>query len=148
MQSWFKDKHGKRINLDACNLEASQLLKNFFLEIRQTKKENKGKEYVPGTLQTYRNYLRRRYFLERPCPPAVVNFNLEKSSAIEFEEVSTMMLSINKKDLKQKGLGNKLNAAQPVETEDIEKMWSSGAIGLQNPRSLLHLVWRYNVTHL
>ena len=62
--------------------------------------------------------------------------------------VSTMMLSINKKDLKQKGLGNKLNAAQPVETEDIEKMWSSGVIGLQNPRSLLHLVWRNNVTHL
>jgi len=58
------------------------------------------------------------------------------------------MLSIKKKDLKQKGLGNKPNAAQPVETEDIEKMWSSGAIGLQNPRSLLHLVWWNNVTHV
>ena len=58
------------------------------------------------------------------------------------------MLSMKKKDLKQKGLGNKPNAAQPVETEDIEKMWSSGAIGLQNPRSLLHLVWWNNVTHL
>ena len=77
--------------------------------------------------------------LERPGPPAIDNFDLEKSSAIEFEEVSTM-LSMKKKELKQKGLGNKVNAAQPVETEDIEKMWSSGAIGLQNPRSLLHLV--------
>ena len=38
-----------------------------------------------------------------------------------LEEVSTM-LSMKKKDLKQKGLGNKANAAQPVETEDIEKM--------------------------
>ena len=55
---------------------------------------------------------------------------------------------MKKKYLKQKGLGNKPNAAQPVETEDIEKMWSSGAIGLQNPRSLLHLVWWNNVTHL
>ena len=55
---------------------------------------------------------------------------------------------MKKKDLKQKGLGNKPNAAQPVETEDIKKMWSSGAIGLQNPRSLLHLVWWNNVTHL
>ena len=73
-------------------------------------------------------------------PPAVDNFDLEKSSAIGFQEVSTM-LSMKKKDLKQKGLGNKPNAAQPVKTEDIEKMWSSGAIGLQNPRSLLHLVW-------
>jgi len=33
--------------------------------------------------------------------------------------------------LKQKGLGKKTNAAQPVETEDNEKMWSSGAIGPQ-----------------
>ena len=57
---------------------------------------------------------------------------------------------MKKKDLKQKGLGNKLNAAQPVETENIEKMWPSGAIGFQNPRSLLNLVhvWWNNVTHL
>ena len=27
-------------------------------------------------------------------------------------------------------------------------LWSSGAIGLQNPRSLLRLVWWNNVTHL
>jgi len=50
--------------------------------------------------------------------------------------------------LKQKGLGNKPNAAQSVETEDTEKMWSSGAIGLQNPCSLLHLVWWNSVMHL
>jgi len=85
--------------------------------------------------------------VERPRPPAVDNFDHEKSSAIEFEEVSTM-LSMEKKNLKQKGLGKKTNAAQPVETEDIEKMWSSGAIGLQNPRPLLHLVWWNNVTQL
>jgi len=30
------------------------------------------------------------------------------------------MLSMKKKDLKQKGLENKPNAAQPVETEDIQ----------------------------
>ena len=118
LHSWFKEKHGTQINLDAISKqEAPQLLKHFFLEIRQTTKENKGKEYEPGTLQTHCNGL-QRYFLERPCPPAVDNFDLEKSSAIEFEEVSTM-LSMKKKDLKQKGLGNKPNAAQPVETEDI-----------------------------
>ena len=62
LQSWFKEKHGKQINLDAISKqEAPQLLKHFFLEIRQTTKENKGKEYEPGTLQTYRNGL-RRYF--------------------------------------------------------------------------------------
>ena len=44
----------------------------------QTTKENKGKVYEPGTIQTYRNGL-RRYFLECPCLPAVDNFNFEKS---------------------------------------------------------------------
>ena len=68
----------------------------------------------------YRNGL-RRCFLERPCPPAVDNFDLERSSSTDFQEVSTM-LSMKKKDLKQKGLGNKPNASEPVETEDIEKM--------------------------
>ena len=51
------------------------------------------------------------------------------------------MLSVKKKDLKKKGLGNKPNASEPLEDHQIEQMWSSGAIGLQNPRSLLRLVW-------
>ena len=147
LQSWFKEKHGKQINLDAISKqEVPQLLKHLFLEIRQTAKENKGKEYEPGTLQTCRNGL-RWYFLERPCPSAVGNFDLENFSATEFEEVSTI-LSMKKKDLKQRGLGNKPNAAQPVETEDTGNMWSLGAIGLQNPRSLLRLTLWNNVTHL
>ena len=48
----------------------------------------------PETLQTYRNGL-LRYFLERQCPPAVDNFDLEKSIGIEFEEVSTLIVSSN-----------------------------------------------------
>lgn len=147
LQSWYHEKYGEELDFDTISKqEAPQLLKHFFLEIRQTTKENKGKEYEPGTLQTYRNGL-RRYFLERPCPPAPDNFDIEKSSGVEFKEVASM-LSIKKKDLKKKGLGNKPHAAHPVEAEEIEKMWSSGAIGLQNPRALLHLVWWNNVTHL
>ncbi|KAK3728377.1 hypothetical protein QZH41_006206, partial [Actinostola sp. cb2023] len=108
--------------------------------------DNRGKEYEPGTLQTYRNGL-RRYFLERPCPPAIDNFDIEKSSAIEFQEVADM-ISTKKKNLKKQGLGNQPNAAQPVEKEDVETLWSSGAVGLKNPRKLIHLVWWNNVTHL
>jgi len=36
-------------------LIAQQLLKDFFLEIRQMTKESKGTEYEPGTLKTYCN---------------------------------------------------------------------------------------------
>ena len=55
---------------------------------------------------------------------------------------------MKKRDLKKKGFGKKPNAAQPLEDDEVEKMWSTGAIGLQNPRSLFRLVWWNNVTHL
>ena len=58
------------------------------------------------------------------------------------------MLSMKKKRFEAKISCNKPNAAQPVGTEDIQKMLSSGAIDLQNARSLLHLVWWNNVTNL
>ena len=58
------------------------------------------------------------------------------------------MLSLKKKDLKRKGLGNKPNTAQPIEAEQLQKMWKSGAIGLKSPRALINLVWWNNMTHL
>ncbi|KXJ28634.1 hypothetical protein AC249_AIPGENE19403 [Exaiptasia diaphana] len=69
---------------------------------------------------------------------SIDNFDIDKSGGA-FEEVLTM-LSLKNKDLKKKGLGSKPNAAQPVEEQDIEKIWASGAIGLENARSLVRLV--------
>ncbi|KAK3737644.1 hypothetical protein QZH41_007516 [Actinostola sp. cb2023] len=121
LEKWYKEKHGEDLDLNTIGREeAPPLLKHFFLEIRQMGNGNKGKEYEPGSLQTYRNGL-RRYFLDRPCPPAVDNFDLEKSSMLEFEEVAKI-LSAKKKHLKKNGLGNKPNAALPVEEEELEKM--------------------------
>ncbi|KAJ7369461.1 hypothetical protein OS493_038783 [Desmophyllum pertusum] len=52
LQSWYHEKYGEELDFDTISKqEAPQLLKHFFLEIRQTTKENKGKEYEPGTLQ-------------------------------------------------------------------------------------------------
>ena len=145
-RSWYEEKHHKELDLNKVSKqEAPQLLTHFFLEIRQTGKENKGKEYKPGSLQTYRNGL-RRYFLERPCPPAPDNFDFDTKSCDGFQEVANMLL-FKKKDLKKKGFGNKPNAAQPLEDKDIKKLWESGAIGLDSPRALLNFVWWINVTH-
>ena len=60
LQSWYLEKHKTELNLNSISTtEASQLLKHFFVvEIRQTGKENKVKEYEPGLLQTYCNGLR------------------------------------------------------------------------------------------
>ena len=38
-------------------------------------------------------------------------------------------------NLKRKGFGNKSNAGQPLEEDEIVKIWSTRALGLQNPRS-------------
>ena len=79
-QSWYLEKYKTELNLNSISTtEAPQLLKHFFVEIRQTGKENKGKEYEPGSLQTYRHGL-RRYFLQRPRPPAPDSFDIEKLS--------------------------------------------------------------------
>ena len=43
---------------------AAELLKHFFLEIRDIRKETFGEEYEPATWIVYRKGL-RRYFLER-----------------------------------------------------------------------------------
>ena len=43
---------------------ATDLLKHFFLEIGDTRKETFGEEYEPATLPAYKKGL-RRYFLER-----------------------------------------------------------------------------------
>ncbi|KAK3745276.1 hypothetical protein QZH41_003740 [Actinostola sp. cb2023] len=121
LEKWYKEKHGEDLDLNTIGKEeAPSLLKHFFLEIRQMGNGNKEKEYEPGSLQTYRNGL-RRYFLDRPCPPAVDNFDLEKSLMLEFEEVAKI-LSAKKKHLKKNGLGNKPNVALPVEEEELEKM--------------------------
>ena len=54
---WYEGKQLKE--LENNNKKPLQLLKQFILEIRLTSKENKGKEYEPGSLQTYRSGLRR-----------------------------------------------------------------------------------------
>ena len=45
LQSWYLEKYKTELNLNSISTtEAPQLLKHFFVEIRQTGKESKGKE--------------------------------------------------------------------------------------------------------
>ena len=65
LQAWYNDRYGKTLELASINkTNASDLLKHFFLEIRDTRKDRLGEEYEPSILSTYRNSL-RRFFLER-----------------------------------------------------------------------------------
>lgn len=138
-EAWYHERYGEEINLPNVNkTNASYLLKHFFLEIRDTRKDRVGEEYEPSTLQTYRNGL-RRYFLERNTG--------EKFDIGEDEDLKKKLAS-KKKQLKSKGKGNRPNEAHPLDDIQIEKLWETGAIGLKTPRQILHLVWWNNTRML
>ena len=120
LESWYVAKYETGLDLNSISkTEELQLLKHVFIEIRNTKKDDEGKEYEPGPLQTYRNGL-RRYFLLRPCPPAPDNFDIEKNE--EFNKLAKI-LSVKRKDSKASVILP--NAAQPLEEDEILIQWSS-----------------------
>ena len=64
LEAWYNDQYGRKLVLLSINkTNASDLLKHFFLEIQDTRKDGIGEEYEPSTLSTYRNGL-RQYFME------------------------------------------------------------------------------------
>uniref|UniRef100_A0A069DMM2 WegA-I protein n=1 Tax=Clytia hemisphaerica TaxID=252671 RepID=A0A069DMM2_9CNID len=140
---WYKERYNKEIDMNSVNsYNAPELLKDFFLDIRDTRPGRVGNEYEPVTLTTYRNGL-RRYFLYRKCPPAPDNFDLTDKT---FDIVNRHLVT-KRDDLKRKGKGNHPNAIESITAEQLEKMWASGAIGTHAPRPLLRLQWWYNTVY-
>eukprot|EP00794_Sanderia_malayensis_P015824 gene15824-17420_t len=139
-KKWYREKYVKSIDMNTINkFNAPELLKDFFLEIRDTRPGRVGNEYEPVTLTTYRNGL-RRYFLYRKVPPAPDNFDLTDKS---FDIVNKRLMT-KRDDLKRKGKGNHPNAVESITAEQLDKMWASGAIGIHAPRPLLRLQWWLN----
>ena len=142
-RKWYKDKFAKNLDMNGVDRNmAIRLLKDFFLEIRDTRPGKEGNEYEPVTLTTYRNGL-RRYFLERKVPPAPDNFDLADK---EFDIVNYHLIT-KRNELKRNGKGNHPNVVESITEEQLEKMWASGAIGTHSPRALLRLQWWLNTIH-
>ena len=57
-------------------------------------------------------------------------------------------LAAKKKQLKAEGKGNRPRRADPLDENQMEKLWTTGAVGLKTPRQLLHLVWWNNTRML
>ena len=118
LMTWHIQRYGKPLNLSTVTKQtANSILKHFFLEVRDTRKGKEGEEYEPGTLTTYRNGL-RRYFLERPKSEG------ERFDIGEDEDLKNK-LSSKRKQLKSVGKGNRPNACDLLDEEQIEKLWSS-----------------------
>ena len=126
LMTWHIQRYGKPLNLSTVTKQtANNILKHFFLEIRDTRRGKEGEEYKPGTLTTYRNGL-RRYFLER------LESDGERFDIVEDENLENK-LSLKRKQLKSVGKGNRRNACNLLDEEQVEKLWSSRANGLKKP---------------
>ena len=139
LEAWYNDRYGKKLVLSCINkTKASDLLKHFFLEMRDTRKDSLGEEYEPSSLSTYRNGS-RRYFLERKDG---------ESFDIGEDEDLKEKLAAKKKQLRAEGKGNRPHRADPPDENQMEKLCTTGAVGLKTPRQLLHLVWWNNTRML
>ena len=118
----------------------NSLLTHFFLEIRDTRKGKENAEYESGSLTTYRNAL-GRYFLDRPEAEGS-RFDIGEDQDLKKK------LSSKRKQLKAIGKGNRPNACDSLDEEQVRQLWSSGAIGLKTPRQLLHVMWWNNTRML
>ncbi|XP_069133285.1 uncharacterized protein [Argopecten irradians] len=71
----------------------------------------------------------------------------ELDTYIDLFATSRQVLQSRRKELKQKGLGNRPNKAQPVSDNEEEMLWECGQLGHDNPHALLNTVW-FNNTKL
>ena len=57
------------------------------------------------------------------------------------------VLNSKLKTLKKSGKGNLPNKTDPFGDDDVEKLWSSGQLGTQTPKSILNSLWWNNTLH-
>ena len=114
--------------------ELNRLLMHFFHKI---KKPN-GEDYEPETLTSYQRSFDRH--LRNGGQVRSILTDHEFSGAREA-------LKARRKQLKQRGKGCKLRAAEPLTFDEEEKLWTAGQLGQHSPHALLQTVWFYNTMH-
>ncbi len=116
--------------------DLDRLLGHFYCKVRR---EN-GELYEPGILTCFQRSLDRH-----------LNKELHKSFSIirdiEFTP-SNEKLKAARKMLKKEGKGNKPNAAEALEEQEISILWETGALGEKSPESLQNTVWYLLTVHM
>ncbi|KAM4771281.1 uncharacterized protein WCC33_003136 [Rhinophrynus dorsalis] len=110
--------------------ELDDHLSNFIL----THRKQDGSEYEPGTLRGILGSL-DRHFEKSNYPYAIY-----RSRETKFKKTVKAMKE-KQSYLKTIGKGNHPNQAEPLTEREIELLYSTGTIGLQNPTALLHMLF-------
>lgn len=111
--------------------ELDNYIGSFLLSMRKAD----GSEYEPDTLTSYHRGI-DRYLKEKKYPYCMVTDK-------EFG-TSRKVLSSKRKELKEKGMGNRPNAAEPLNATEENILTEKGCIRVESPRQLLNALWLNN----
>lgn len=110
-----------------------EVLCQFFKAVKKTD----GSDYEPATLRGIVASI-DRYML--------ANSGSRISTAKQFRKVREVV-KIKMKALNRSGRGTLPNQACPLSHQEVERLWSSGQLGADNPRSMINTLWWFNTTH-
>ena len=114
--------------------ELDRILSKFFMTI---KKKN-GDPYEPGSLSTIQRGIQKHFDLLKMGVNVLIDDAFEKSRQV---------LVARRKQLVKQGLGNKPNATRELDTEEIEKLFTSGYFGCDDPTVLQRAMWWFISLH-
>lgn len=135
-QQWCAKYVEKREMKDIPPIELNKLLSHFFITVRK----NDGTHYEPDTLTSFQRSIDRH-----------LTQDSQKTYSILKDKVFTSSreaLKAARKHLKSEGKGNKPNAADALEPEDVQQLWSSGTLGDINSVTLQQTLWWLITTHM
>ena len=119
--------------------QLDQLLGEFMISVRKEKPDKDGSvEYDPSTLRgmlgSFERHLKELHYGHSLISSPIFHFTRE-------------MLKSKSKELKKQGKGNKGNRSSGMTDEEIDQLWSTGALGATSPKSLVHTIWWNNTVH-
>ena len=136
LEACYNDRYGKTIVLSSIqkkNLMQATYWSIFFFSWKYATQEKIALEsnlkHRPWALA---EMVLKRYFLERKDG---------ESFDIGEDKYFKKKLAAKKKQLKAEGKRNRPHRAVQLDENQMEKLWTTGAVGLKTPHQLLHLLW-------
>jgi hypothetical protein len=111
--------------------ELDPLLGSFYVGVRKVD----GQEYEPCYIKNIQGSIERH----------LKNRKYAKSITHDREfHASQQLLKAKQIDLRKQGKGNRPNKSDAIEDEDVDRLYESGALGDDNPESVLQTIWFNN----
>lgn len=117
--------------LDIPPVEMDQYVGGFLLALKKPDLS----DYEPDTLTSFHRSINRK--LEE------LGYGFSLVDCKEFK-LSKKVLESKRRELKQKGLGNRKHVAEALTENDEETLWETKEFGVETPQSLINTVWYFN----